>query len=230
MRPTLFALLLVGAAAARGPSSGLARFDPRGLARFDPLRLLRLGAHEPEEASVAPAIVLKLGRSGSLERRGAGSEIFALIMSCTCTPRLAAALQIPVLLAARVFSVAAWPLGIGLHAQVRPLQPRQHKLCPPPIALHSASRPRGERLTLLRHAGGLGLPVHIALWRPRGPRSRRGAFSRGAACPEHQRPARASSHNHHAHRLGLPAALLARSFLPPHARRVPFVSHILPDY
>jgi hypothetical protein len=84
------------------------------LDRFHPLKLLRLG--DDQGAPKEPAVPEPTGRT--LERR-AGSEIIALVFACACTPRLASALQIPMLLAARVLSVAAGPLGLGLHVQVR---------------------------------------------------------------------------------------------------------------
>mmetsp|Transcript_47023 Transcript_47023/g.147021 ORF Transcript_47023/g.147021 Transcript_47023/m.147021 type:complete len:151 (+) Transcript_47023:31-483(+) len=43
------------------------------------------------------------------------SELAALVLACTCTPRLASALQIPVILAARLLSRLAGPLGLGPH-------------------------------------------------------------------------------------------------------------------
>eukprot|EP00962_Isochrysis_galbana_P011395 scaffold3195_cov100-Isochrysis_galbana.AAC.6 len=108
-----FCLLAMShAASPDAPTSAPRRVGPfADLGRFHPLKLLRLGEGASEEPAEEPD-------ARTLERR-AGSEIMALVLACACTPRLANALQIPVLLTARVLSIAAGPLGLGLHAQVK---------------------------------------------------------------------------------------------------------------
>lgn len=80
--------------------------------RFDPAKHFRPRAKDERGA-------VESGRT-TLEKR-AGSEILALAMVCTWAPQLAGALQLPIILAARLLTVVSGPLGLGLHTQARSL-------------------------------------------------------------------------------------------------------------